>query len=627
MRLIHFPSFFVALPVFATILGGCGGQEKFANSNVAVSSSGADKDLVDAQTEKVTEPPSKPGKYGGTITDAALADPKTFNLWVAGDSGSSGAVGGLYLGLIARNAYTLEWEAELAKELPTISKDGKTWTFILRDGLKWSDGAPLTADDIIFTLDVIYDEKVQTNFRESMTLDAPDGRGGFKRVPLKYRKIDAKTVEFQFPVPYAPARDILNFAVAPKHKLYEAWRQGQPKKTGFNPAYGVDTDPKQIVASGPWIMTQYVPGQRMVYKRNRNYWKKDEQGRALPYLDQSVTLITSDTNAMTLRFTGGETDVSTIQQKDFKVVKAQESAKNFTLRNLGPSFTTTYFSFNMNMRSKPAQANPDLFKLLNDKRFRQGISHAIDRQKLARNVFQNLATPLYGPVTPANKVFYNPDIPKWEFDIEKAKAKFAECGLKDSDGNGFLEFASGKEVTFNIITNVENESRKSMAAIITSDIKRAGINATFTPISFNSLLTRVDAKPEAGEPYPDFDWQAMILGFGGGIDPNEVKNLWRSEGNMHQWEPYQKKPARPWEAEIDKLYIEGAQELDEAKRKKIYDKWQEIVGEEQPLIYTVTPDSLVAMKNKFGNIKPTAYGGVTWNIEEIYDLSATRDKP
>jgi peptide/nickel transport system substrate-binding protein len=613
------------LPVLFS-LAGCGGQEKFANSNTVVSGSTADEGVADAQSGKVTEPPSKPGKYGGKIVDAAPGDPKTFNYWVSADASSSGAVSPLYSALIERNPYTLEYEAALA-ELPEVSKDGLTWTFKLKPDLKWSDGAPINADDVIFTLDIIYDENVQTNMRESLRVDVPDGKGGFKRVPLTYKKVDPLTVQFKFPVPYAPARDMLSFPIAPRHKLEKFWKQGQPKTTGLNPAWGADVDVKEIVASGPWIITEFKPGQRIVYGRNPHYWKKDEQGRPLPYLDQQVTLIVPDFNTTTLKFQAGETDVLAVKQNDYKTIKAGEEKGNYKVLNLGPTTGTNFLAFNLNMRSKPAKANPELFKLFNDKRFRQAVSHAIDREKIVRNVFEGLARPGYGPETPANKLFYTPDIPKFEYNLDAARQKLTELGLKDTDGDGILEMSNGKPVHFNIITNVENDLRKGIATIVSADLKKIGLDASFSPISFNTLLSRVDNKPEPGKPYPPFDWQAMILGLTGGIEPTNGNNVWMSMGNMHQWDPYQEKPHRDWEAKIDDLFRRGAQELDETKRKAIYAEFQKIVGEEQPMVYTVVPDAIQAIRNKYGNVKPCSLGGVTWNLDEMYDLNATRDKP
>ena len=620
--------FLLPLAISPVLLSGCGGQEKFADSNTVVSDTTADEGVSDAQSGKVTEPASTPGKYGGSITDATAGDPKTFNYWVSADASSTGAVSPLYSALLERNSYTLEYEAALA-ELPEVSKDGLTWTFKIKPNLKWSDGAPINADDVIFTLNVIYDENVQTNMRESMRVDVPDGKGGYKRVPLGYKKIDPLTVEFKFPVAYAPARDMLSFPVAPRHKLEKFWKQGQPKTTGLNPAWGVDVDVKDIVSSGAWIITEYKPGQRIVYGRNPHYWKKDEQGRPLPYLDQQITLIVPDFNTTTLKFQAGETDVLSVKQDDYKTIKAgeQNGKYKYKVLNLGPTTSTNFLSFNLNMKSKPAKANPELFKLFNDKRFRQAVSHAIDREKIVRNVFEGLARPGYGPETPANKLFFTDDIPKFEFNIDAAKQKLTDIGLKDSNGDGILEFASSKPVRFNIITNVENDLRRGIATIVSADLKKIGLDVSFSPISFNTLLSRVDNKPEPGKPYPPFDWQAMILGFTGGIEPSNGNNVWMSVGNMHQWDPYQEKPHRDWEAKIDDLFRRGAQELDEIKRKAIYAEFQKIVGEEQPMVYTVVPDAIIALREKYGNVKPCSLGGVTWNLEEMYDLSATRDKP
>jgi peptide/nickel transport system substrate-binding protein len=623
------PRFFAFLPLIALAgvsLAGCGGQEKFANSNSAVSGSSADADLADAQNGQVTEPPSKPGKYGGKMTDAILSDPKTFNLWVSADATSTGVASPLYSALIERNPYTLEWEGALA-DLPSISTDGLTWTFKLKPDLKWSDGAPLTADDVIFTLDLMYDEKVQYNGRETMLFGVPDGKGGFKQVPMTYTKLDARTVEFKLPVRYAPARDVLAFPIAPKHKLYKYWAKGQPNSTAVNPVWGADADVKEIVSSGPWVITEYKVSQRIVYGRNPHYYKKDEQGRQLPYLDQYVSLIVPDANTATLKFTAGETDVLAVKQNDYKLVKSGAEKGNYSVRNLGPTTSTSFLSLNMNPKSKPAKENPELFKLFNDARFRQALSHAIDREKIARNTFAGLAKPGYGPETPANKAFYSPDIPKFEYNLEAAKEKLKEIGLKDSDGDGKLEMSNGKTVRFNILTNVENDLRVGQTTIITEDLKKIGLDVSYTPIAFNTLLSRVDNKPEKGKPYPPFDWQAMVLGLTGGIEPVNGKNVWMSSGNMHQWYPYQEKPATPWEAKIDELFRKGAEEMDETKRKAIYAEFQKIVGEQQPYIYTVVPDALSAMRNKYGNVKPSPLGGVTWNIEEIYDLKATRDTP
>ncbi len=595
------------------------------SSSLAAPSHGLDhRATANSQREQLTQPPSKIGKYGGTITDLNFGNPKTFNLWVAADASSSNAVSPLYSALIEQNAYTLEWEPALA-ELPTVSSDGLTWTFRLKEGLRWSDGHPLTADDVIFTLKVIYDPKVETNWREGMLLDVPDGQGGFKRVPLRYQKIDRRTVRFRFPFPYAPARSLLSFPIAPRHKLEAAWKKEQPRSTGFNRVWDSGVNVKELVSSGPWIITGYQPGERLVYSRNPHYWKKDAGGRLLPYLDHYIWLFAPDYTSAALALMNGKIDVASVRQDDYQLLKRGERKGHYKVYNLGSSLNSSYISFNLNRNSKPARANPELIELFNDVRFRQAVSHAIDRARIVRVVYAGLAQPAYGPESPADKLFYSPHIPKFPFDMAAARGKLAAIGLRDTDGDGFLNFPSGQPVRFTLLTNVENSLRIDTATIITSDLRKIGLDVSFTPISFNDLISRLDNGSATGA--PAFDWQTVLLGFTGGIEPNDGRNLWVSSGNLHQWDPDQEKPHRPWEAQIDALFRRGAQEMNPRRRKAIYEHFQKIVGQEQPLIYTVVPDSIAAIRNKYGNLKPTPNGGLIWNAEEIYDLKATRNKP
>lgn len=554
-----------------------------------------------------TEPPSQRGKYGGTITDVTLGDPKTFNIWVAGEASSFGIAGPLYDSLIGQNAYTQQWEGRLA-ELPEISADGLVWTFHLKPNLKWSDGQPLTADDVMFTVDMIYDEKTQGIMREGMLVDVEDAKTKkITRQPLKYRKIDERTIEFRFPVRYAPARSMLAVSVAPKHKLYKAWKSGQ-----INSTWSVSTDPKELVASGPWIMKEYVAGQRVIYARNPHYWKHDKWGGQLPYLEKYVQLIVPDKNTMTLKFQAKECDTLEVQARDYPPVKKAEKEGNYTVYDLGPGFGFNYLNFNLNPKAKVA---PWKIKLFQQQKFRQAVSHAINRELMSINQFLGLAKPMWSPVSPANKTFFNPDVPEYPYDPAKAKALLDEIGVKDSDGNGYREFES-HEVQFNIVTNVENEQRKSMCTVITKDLKNIGLNANFTPINFNKLVTSLDNAP--------YQWEAIVLGFTGGIEPHDGANIWFSGGPSHQWNPNQKTPATPWEAEIDNLFRRGAQAIDLKERQKIYNRWQFVAADQLPFIYLVVPDSLIAIRNRFGNLKPCPQGGATWNQDELFDLEATK---
>jgi peptide/nickel transport system substrate-binding protein len=586
------------------LLVGCRGPQPGP-----AASSNAPPPSAPPSTQNAEEPPSVPGKYGGTLTAATISDPKSLNLWVAAETSTTGVVGPLFEPLNRLNDYTLKYESRLA-DLPQISPDGLVYTYRLKDGLKWSDGQPIDADDVLFTLNVIFDPKIDTNMRESMRVDVTKPDGTVSREPFKYRKIDARTVEFRLPAKYAPAQSIFSFPIAPRHKLEAAYKAGK-----FNSTWGVNTPVSELVSDGPFMLAEYVPGQRVVFKRNPYFWKKSAEGKPLPYLDQMVILIVPDLNTGFLKFQSGETDVLSVPPPNYPAVKKGEANGDYRVINAGPTWGIQYLSFNQNPGAK---LDKNLLSLFQDVRFRQAVSCAVDRRRIVDDVFLGLAQPLYGPVSPADKNFYNPNLPKFDYNLDKSKALLKEIGLKDSDGDGYLEYR-GKEVQFNILTVAGNELAISVATILTDDLKKVGLHALFTPVQFNDLVRRLDAKP--------YDWEAHLLGFTGGPEPNDGSNIWRSSGNLHLWNPYQKTPATAWEARIDRLFRQGAEETDPAKRKAIYDQWQNIMGEEQPLIFTAVGDVVIAIRKRFGNVKPTSLGGTRWNIEEMYDTNATRSSP
>lgn len=582
-------------PFIALALAGCGGPPP---ASPAGPTSGPPINTA-----------STVGKYGGELRYASISDPKTFNFWVSSDTASSDITGALYESLNQRNPITLKYEPRLA-ELPSISADGLTYTYVFKKDLQWSDGEPINVDDIIFTLDMIFDPKTETIMREGMLIDVAQPDGSFKRTPFKYKKVDDRTIQFILPSKFAPAETIFNFAIAPRHKLEADFKAGK-----INSAWNTNTRVSELVASGPYIISEYVPQQRVVYKRNPHYWLRGAGNNPLPYMDTYTYLIVADVNATTLKFRAGETDVISVSAPDFPSIKKAEAEGKYTVNDVGPQWGFSYINFNMNPTSK---VEPKLIKLFSDVRFRRAVSHAISRQRMCDDLFNGLAKPLYGPVTSANVLFYNDKIPKYEFDLEKSKALLAEIGLKPNS-KGMLEY-EGKEVAFNILTNTENNLRKGMATIITDDLKKVGLNATFTPIAFTDLIRRLNSPP--------YDWQAVVLGFTGGPEPHSGSNIWRSSGPSHQWWPKQAKPVTPWEAEIDKLWIEGASELDPVKRKAIYDRWQVIAAEQEPFIFTVVADRNIAAKNHYGNTKWASQPSLPlWNIEELFDLDASRVSP
>ncbi len=584
-------------------LAGCSVHRRFGHDAVLV-----------YPTNHTVAPALTPGKYGGSLTYVALSDPKTFNAIVADDADSQLVLFYLYDFLIARNNYTLKFEPRLAY-MPKVSPDGLTYTFKLRPGLKWSDGQPLTADDVIFTLGVIFDPKIECPTRESMLIDTPQPNGKSKQIPFQYKEVDKQTVQFTLPAPWAPADAVFGgFPIMPKHVMEPIYKAGK-----FNSAYSVDTPPAQLISCGPFVLSRYAPGQRLVYKPNPYFWKRGAKGQALPYLTDFRYQITPDLNGMVLNFRGGGSDVLDVPPSLYPAIARYAARDNYTIVDKGPDWGFGYLAFNMNPTSTMSRT-PALLHLFQDRRFRQAVSYAVDRQRIADTVFRGLAHPLWGPDTPADTLYANPQVRQYPYNPAKAAQMLAQMGLtKGADGK--LRY-QGQPVKFSIVTNTENNSRKATATIVQDSLKKLGMQVTATAIAFNDLIRRVNAKP--------YDWQACVMGFTGGPEPNDGAAIWRSSGPYHQWWPKQATPATPWEARIDADFSAGAHAQTVAERKKYYYDYQAILGEQQPLVFLVYQNQYTAMRNHYGNLQPSAFygmGGALWNMEDIYDTRARGAAP
>ena len=529
------------------------------------------------------------GCYGGTLYTATSSDPKTFNLVMAHETSSTEAVGELFEGLTEVDLKTLKPRGALAESWE-FKDNGLKWIFHIRKGVKWFDGKEFTADDVVFTYNQIYfNPKIPNSTKDMFLIDG--------KLP-KVKKIDKYTVEFDLPKPFAPLLYSLSAPIFPEHVLEEAVKSGK-----FMETWTVSTPPEKLIGTGPYKLVKYVPGQYLVYERNRDYWKKDEAGKTLPYIDKKIKFILPDQNTQLLKFKAGELDFYGVRGDDFPELKSGEKKGNYTIYNLGPSLSADFICFN-----QKKEAIPDWkWKLFTNRKFRWAISHAVDRKGIILTVYNGLGYPVYSPVTPANKLYYDPDYPKFPYNLEKAKKLLEEIGLKDRNGDGWLETPDGHKVEFNLLTNSNNPSRVQIGTIIKYDLKRLGIDVHFQPLDFNNLVEKL---------LHTHDFDAVIIGLTGSIDPNGGRNVWMSSGQLHMWNPNQKKPATEWEAEIDRLFEEGARELDFKKRIEIYKKAYWIISYEQPLIYIAAPLVLEAARDRVKNFFPTVWG--TYESERMF---------
>ena len=538
-------------------------------------------------------------KHGGRIVFSTTSDPKSFNDMVAKETSTTLITGFLFEGLTRMNVLTLKIEPNLSERW-TVSKDGLKWTFYLRKDVRWSDGVPFTADDVLFTFnDLIYNPEVANSSRDVFTIDGQ---------PFQVDKVDDYTVCFTLPVKFAPFLKGMTQSILPKHKLQKAVAD---KK--FNSTWGIDTDPHEIVGQGAFVLDQYRPGERIVLKRNPLYWKKSEKGDKLPYLDEIIILIVPSSDVELLKFMEGSLDYYDVRGMDYALLKPLETKRNFTVYDMGPSMGSSFLVFNLNQKKNDKTLKPFVDPVksawFNDLHFRQAVAHAIDRDQMTKIVFNGLGYPQISPMSPADVFFFNPRVTQYDYDLVKAREILASAGYLDKDGDGFIEDPQGHKIEFNLATNADSPERMDIASIIRQDLERLGMDVRLSPVEFNTLVGKVTST---------YEWDVIVLSLTGGIEPHFGKNVWSSDGQLHMWNPRQEKAVTDWEKRIDQLFSQGVQELDEDKRKVIYDEFQQIVSDQLPVIYTVLAARIVAVNNKFGNIKPSSYGGILHNIEEIY---------
>ena len=538
-------------------------------------------------------------KYGGTLVLALTSDPKSFNPILAKETSTTAITGHIFEGLTTVDPFTLKVIPNLAESWES-SRDGLTWTFVLREGLCWSDGAPFTAEDVAFTFgDLIFNDDIPNSSRDIFTLAGK---------PIRVEAVDARTVRFILPVKFAPFLRSLSQEILPKHVLADAVRNNK-----FNFTWGIDTKLSGIVGMGAYLISDYQPGRRVVFKPNPYYWKKGPAGEKLPYIQKIEYVIVPSLDVELLKFLEGSIDAYSMRGMDYPLLKPKEKAKDFTVYDLGPDMGSSFITFNQNpginaRTGKPFVA-PHKLAWFKDIRFRRAVAHAVDKKRIIDIVKNGLGYPQDSAESPAVGQFYCADVMKYPFDLDASRAFLKDMGFTDKDGDGVLEDAQGRKLEFNLYTNADNTERVDIASIIRSDLERVGMKVNLQLVEFNTLVAKLTST---------YDWDAIVLGLTGSMDPHFGQNVWRSSGQLHLWDPQQKTPATSWEKKVDDIFEAAGQEFNEEKRKAYYDEYQQIVSEELPVIYTALSARLTAVKNRFGNLKPAPFGGVFHNVEEIY---------
>ena len=541
------------------------------------------------------------GYFGGELIFSTIGEgPKTFNPCNTKDSTSSSMAGLMYDGLVTTNPRTGEVEPQLAK---SFTVDGNDYLIHLRRGIQWTDGKPITADDVMYT----YNEVVFRGLGNPSVMDAMKVDGKLPELV----KIDDYTVKFTTPQPFAPFLRLLSYPIVPKHYFKPYSDRGE---SVFNAFLSPNTPPEEIVSSGAFKLKEYVAAQRVVFVRNPNYYKINLKDEKLPYLDKVVYMIVGDTNNEILKFEAKEIDVLSLRGSNVARYKIREPQSDYIIYNLGPDTGTLFLVLNLNNRKdkncKP-YVNPVKASWFASRDFRAAIDWAIDRKNMVQNIASGVAEPLYTAES-LNSIYLNKYIKGHPKDKAVAQKSLKKAGFYYK--NGRLYDKNSNRVEFDLYTNAGVLEREALGVMIKQDLEDLGMKVNFKPLEFNSLVNKLTNT---------HDWDMAIMGLTGSpLEPHDGKNVWTSSGSLHMFnqrpQGYCIDDRLSWEKELDEIFREGALKLTFEERKPLYDRYQTIIYNQKPIIYLYSPIRITAIRKKFKNIYPTALSGLIYNLDEIY---------
>jgi peptide/nickel transport system substrate-binding protein len=515
---------------------------------------------------------------GGEIVASLRSEPSNYNRYFDASAAADLMALLTQARLVRLNRATDAVEPALAERWES-SPDGRTHTLHLRQGVTFSDGAPFTAADVLFSFAVAYDAP-GSRIGDSITA------AGQK---LQVTSPDPSTVVIQLPVPFAPGIRILdNLPILPRHKLEPALRAGTIK-TAWLPS----TPLAEMAGLGPFVLTEHVAGQRMVFTRNPHYWRKADDGAALPYLEKLTVEIVPDQNAEALRLESAAIDLMSnadIKPDDYARFKRLADQGRLRLLDAGVGLDPSVLWFNL----KPGPG-PDRKPWLRRSEFRQALSYAVDRDAIANSVYLGAAVPVWSPVTPRFGPWYSTDVPTYPHDPARARRLLAAAGLTDKNGDGQLEDAAGTPVRFSVLVQKDATIRERTISLLQEQLRALGITLDVVGLDLGSI----------GQRWASADYDSIFHGFQvSATDPAMTLDFWLSSGSNHFWNPDQPKPATPWEARIDELMRQQSASTDLAERQRLFVEVQRIFAEHEPALYFVAPKVTIALAPRVLNATP-----------------------
>ncbi|GMO40477.1 MAG: ABC transporter substrate-binding protein [Treponemataceae bacterium] len=593
-----------SLLALCLVFAGCGKDKGLSEDEIASLSSG-----VESLLERTVNKPWRgedfaPGKVGGVWYSSIENDPKSFNLFLAeGDGPTSAIVSGLHCYLLDYDYVKREFTPLCASaEIAVDEAAGKLDViYTLRDDIYWSyynDAKPrvkVTSDDVVFWYNEIEgDPAFASQAYPGQFIMLEDGT----EAHVDIEKIDSRRFVFHFPRLNANPLLHTNMQFGPRFLYESAKRAGG--KDAVEKLFSAADDPKTFPSMGRWFLTEYSPGQRIVYVRNPDYWDKDAAGTATPYIEQVISTVVPDDNTQYLLFKGGKLESNMLKPENIEeaVNSSGPGPGGFTVFNAEGSIGATMWSFNQN----PANKDKPFYSWFTKKEFRQAMSCILNRDRIITQIYRGLGEPKLDFFPPPNP-YYNEDIKlQYLYDTARAEKLLASIGLK-KDSSGVMRDGDGNAVEYDLCFASEATILNDIAAIVADECAKIGIKVNPRPTDFQRIGEQLSRT---------FDWQSMFLGLGTNFWPSSGSNVWPSTGSLHIWNPSQKSPATTWEARVDYLYNEGSYTIDREQAQAIWDEYQRILLEELPVVYLTRARAFAALYNRwdFTNVYYDNIGGL-----------------
>lgn len=558
------------------------------------------------------------GHSGGQRLIATTALPQTFNPYLTSDAAAMAVLNQMFRGLIVTDRLTGKVQPSLAESWE-LSKDQRSYTFTLRSALKWSDGVPLTVADVAFTFQqVINNPLIPNNFRDFLTV-----KGKFPKIEI----LDKRRIRFTTTEPFVPFLMNLGCPIIPQHRLQPSLTLDKNGQLLFLQTWGLGTPPAHIVVNGPWKLGQFVPGQKVVLVPNPHYHIHDAQGQPLPYMREFSFLEVQDRNTALLKFRSGETDMLDVRPADYEVLQAESAAGKFTIHNLGSSNSVWFVMFNQSLAQDSqghAVVEPQRVKWFRNLAFRKALAYGINRPAMVESIFQGRGAVIDSHISPQNPFYQKPRSAP-EYNLDKARQILKKAGF-GWDSQQQLRDSQGHPVTFELMTNAGNTERDTMAGILRQDWRKLGIQIDYRPVSFNALMQSI---------HDSHRWEVVLMSLASNpLEPHFGISRWKTDGRMHlfnmghpnKWPGRKPTQFEPWEYQMADLYERAAGEFDRTKRRQLYGQAQELEAQHVPFLYTATELTLIAVRQRLGNIFPSLLAGgglnaVNWNSEYHYIMN------